>query len=235
MDPIKEAFHRAKQDIQEMKSQIISLTEELAEIKSRLLSPADPNLDNQSIRQTNQHTFSQINSEKPSNQHINPTHNLNKLDNLPSEALKTPNLSTSIGNEGVPTDRQTNQQTDNKPPFSMKSKGIIHFSKVSELLSSLDTIKKDLRTKFKRLTGQEMLVFSTIYQLEEQDFVVDYPLISKKLSLSESSIRDYVQRIIRKGIPLEKTKENNKKIILTVSPGLKQIASLSTITQLREL
>ena len=80
-----------------------------------------------------------------------------------------------------------------------------------------------------------MLVFTTIYQLEEQTLSVDYFNISEKLKLTESSIRDYVQRIIKKGFPLVKTKENNKKVLLSISQDLRKIASLSTIIQLREI
>ena len=80
-----------------------------------------------------------------------------------------------------------------------------------------------------------MAVFSAIYQLEEEGLTVDYSILSTKLSLSESSIRDYIQRTIRKGLPIQKTKENNKKVILSISNDLKKIASLQTILQLREI
>ena len=80
-----------------------------------------------------------------------------------------------------------------------------------------------------------MAVFSAIYTFEEQGFVVDYSLISQKLGLSESSIRDYVHKIIKKGIPLLKSKENNKKVALSISQDLKKIASLQTILNLRKL
>ena len=105
-----------------------------------------------------------------------------------------------------------------------------------EILESLDALKKEIRLKFKRITQQEMLVFSTIYQLEEQDpNSVTYRQIALKLKLSESSIRDYVLRMINKGIPIKKHKINNKKLILSISPELKKIATLSTIIRLREL
>jgi len=110
-----------------------------------------------------------------------------------------------------------------------KEDKISHLERVSEVLNSLDTIKKEIRTKFKHLTIQEMTVFSTIYELEDKGFIVDYSLISSKLDLSESSIRDYVQKIIKKGIPITKTKENNKKILVSIDPNLKKIASLETI------
>ena len=106
---------------------------------------------------------------------------------------------------------------------------------VSKLLNSLDDIKKDLRHKIKRLTNQEMEVFSTIYELEEKGFTVDYSLIAEHLSLTESSIRDYIQRLLRKGIPIGKTKENNKRILLYIPNDFKKIATMQTILQLREL
>ena len=103
------------------------------------------------------------------------------------------------------------------------------------MLNSLDTIKKELRTQFKRLTNQEMLVFSTIYQLEEEGFSVDYPLLAKKTNLSESSIRDYIQKLVKKSIPLLKYKENNRRVILAIPLEFKKITSLSNILSLREL
>jgi len=172
-------------------------------------------------------------------QHINQTESLviqqekqTPADNSPYKALKTNIYSISTGNEGVPADRQTDKQTDTFPRNFNK---IDQIEQVSEILQSLDTIKKDIRSKFKHLTKQEMLVFSTLYQLEEENFIVDYSLISKKLSLTESSIRDYIQKIIKKGIPIQKSKENNKKIILNIPHEFKQIASLQTIIHLREL
>jgi hypothetical protein len=152
------------------------------------------------------------------------------------------NLGVSTGNRGVPTDRQTNQQTDqqimssqnieekspNKAPEST-------FPNVSEILANLDNLKKEVRLKFKRLTSQEIQVFSLIYSLEEDGNAVDYKLLSDKMSLSESSLRDYVLKLERKGIPITKEKLNNKRIILHISPDLKKIASLNTILQLRDL
>ena len=80
-----------------------------------------------------------------------------------------------------------------------------------------------------------MLIFSTLYQLEDENNEVTYKILSQVLKLSESSIRDYVQRIINKGIPIKKEKPDNKKVILSISKDLKKIASLSTIIKLREI
>ena len=175
--------------------------------------------------------------------------------------LKAPNLGISTGNRGVTTDRQTDRQTDQQtdqqtdkiPIYCMnheKNKNSLdiireteniedmelNIQRASEILESLDKIKKDIRLKFKKVTPREMIVFSLIYQLENQNFKeITYNYIAKNLKLSQSSIRDYIQRMINKGIPIKKEKVNNKKIILSISEDLKKIASLSTIIKLRDL
>ncbi len=163
--------------------------------------------------------------------------------NAPYNALKGKNQVVSIGNEGVPTDRQTNQQTNQQTDKG--SHNPIFFSQVNlhqnsiddaaKILDSLDNIKKEVRLKFKKLTDQEFLVFSTIYQLSEEEGYTDYKALSTKLNLTQSSIRDYVGRLLKKGIPLEKTRINNKTIHLSISSSLKKVASLSTILQLRTI
>jgi DNA-binding MarR family transcriptional regulator len=240
MDPIKDAFFRAKQDIEELKEHICLIYQELEEIRNTLLKVHEYQQTNQ---QTDNPTLQQAqNPQNPTFQQINSADksylSLFPADNLPLYALKSQNMPISTGNEGVPADRQTNQQTNQhtgnegvKEAESTQN----NIQKLSELLNSLDSIKQEVRFKFKKLTSQEMLVFSTIYQLEELGASVDYSLLAKKLVLTESSIRDYIQRIIKKGIPLLKTKENNKKVFISVSKDLKAIATLSTIMQLREI
>jgi len=137
-----------------------------------------------------------------------------------------------LGNGSGKTDRQTNRQTNRHTTIS---DGTQSFDEAAEILDSLDNIKKEIRLKFKRLTDQELLVFSTIYQLEEETRHVDYKVVSERLGLTESSIRDYVGRLIKKGIPVEKKKLNNKYVQLSISTNLKKVATLPTILQLRGL
>ncbi|MDP3966465.1 MAG: hypothetical protein Q8Q04_02960, partial [archaeon] len=123
------------------------------------------------------------------------------------------------------TDRQTDRQTDKKPSFE----------EVLGVLGSLDNLKKEVRLKFKKLTPQELLIFSAIYQLEEEKGFCDYKALSLRANLTESSVRDYVRRLILKGIPIEKSKENNKEVHLYVSKNLKKVASLDTILKLVDI
>ncbi|MFW6283582.1 MAG: hypothetical protein ACOC1P_06045 [Minisyncoccales bacterium] len=210
-------------------------------------------------------------TQNPTIQHKNPTQTQHSTHRTPLESLKNENLIRSTRNEGVPTDRQTNRQTDtqhinnakktpnstiqpldnkntskeNNSYINPKNIGferkenhtgdIEDVKKARDILENLDSLKKDLRRKFKKLTKQEMKVFSLIYQLDQEGKEVDYSTLASKMNLSEGSIRDYVHKIIKKGISLEKEKKRNKRVILHISDNIKEITTLDTILKLREI
>ncbi len=207
MDEIKDAFQKVKEDIGFLRLEIDSLRLEFDEIRDIL-------------RQMTSTHEPQIQTESFDTS----THPYQ------FKPLKPINSPISTGNQGASTDRQTDRQTDRHMFFEENS-----IENAAEILNSLDNIKKEIRLKFKRLTDQEMLIFSTIYQLEEELGYADYKSLSEKLGLTESSIRDYVGRLIKKGVSLEKKKVKNKNIQLSISPNLRKIASLSTILQLRDI
>jgi len=225
MDSIKEAFQKVKKDMDLLTHEISSLRLNIDEIKQLLDKDKGKYLD------FKKKSISYI----PTNRQINSTHTtLSSTQNVAFNPLKGQNLAISTGNRGVPTDKQTNRQTNRH----MQNDGIKEENTIEnavEILNSLDNIKKEIRLKFKRLTEQEILVFSQLYQLDEEVGYSDYKTLSKRLNLSESSIRDYIGRLIKKGIPVEKHKIKNKNVQLSISENLKKIATLSTILRLREL
>ncbi len=234
MDQVKEAFQKVKQDIESLYSEINSLKKEVSETKENLLSITRI-LDKISENTSKVYGSSQINPptneiQKETTPTYSPTHNSSL------GPLKGENIGFSTGNEGVPTDKQTNRQTNRQTPNTPKIIEETNENSIdgaAKILDSLDSIKKEIRLKFKRLTEQEMLVFSTLYQIDEDTGPSDYKALSSQLKLSESSIRDYIGRLIKKGIPIEKKRINNKTIQLSISKNLKKIASLSTILNLR--
>ena len=209
-EKIKKAFQKVKEDMSLLKKDLDFLKIQLSNITKQLENPST-------------HT-----KKIPTH----PTHS--STHNSGFKTLKPLNSSISIGNQGASTDRQTDRQTDrhikNQQENTKNS-----FDDVLKVLDSLNDIKKEIRLKFKRLTEQEFLVFSTIYQLEEEVPYVNYNILSKKLNLTESSIRDYIGRLIKKGVPIEKNKINNKNIQLKISQSLRKNAPLSAILQLRGL
>jgi hypothetical protein len=217
-EQIRKAFSNVRQDVDNMRNELKDTRELMIEICEiiKKLEQKQPDF-----------TSTHVSKE--------PTQNFDTSTHDPQfKALKPQDLPISTGNQGVPTDRQTDRQTHKQtqnPAFPSKN----DFENATELLDSLDSIKKEIRLKFKRLTDQELLVFSTLYQLEEEKGFTDYKTISERLNLTESSIRDYVGRLIKKGIPVDKVKVNNKNIQLTISNNLKKLASLSTILKLRDI
>lgn len=211
MDPIKEAFSKVKEDMDSLRTELAFTKKELEELKRTLNQ--DP------THQANQPTF----------QHVIPTVE------QPLEASKSPFLPISTGNGGVPTDKPTNQQTNQRSGNEGVPNRLNRLEKVSELLASLDELKKEVRIKFKRLTNQEMAIFTKIYELDTQGYNVEYSVLAELLSLSEISVRDYVHKITKKGIPVLKEKHGRNRILLSIDPDLKRIASLETIQTLREL
>jgi len=217
-DPIKESFKRVKEDIQNLRDLVLTLSKEINSLKQINIS-ANNQATNQTDKPTDRQTDKQNNTtECDFSQTIHQNKTENTTDNYPLEAVRSKNIDISTGNDGVTTNRQTDRQTDTSTgnkgvqdekfaqvaengqnKISSKSKEYLELSskkgkmdsidyldEVAEVLNSLDSIKKDLRTTFKKLTGQEMVVFSTIYQLEEQGFTIDYNLVARKLSLTES-------------------------------------------------
>jgi len=226
---IKNGFNKVKADIDFLNDEILNIKITLNELTNELKNT----LNQLESYKKETSTLRQINTTNP----VTSTHS----STVPQEVggLKPLNMPISTGNEGASTDRQTDRQTDTSTHNSQVNEQISEKPSIieaTEILETLDSLKKELRRKFKHLTSQEMTVFSSIYQLEDQgNTEITYKLLSKNLRLSESSVRDYVQRMTTKGIPIKKNKIDNKKIFLSISADLKKIATLHTIIRLREL
>lgn len=229
MDSIKEAFQKVKQDMDSLKKELDFLKSSLIEDREKIIEIYN------FVKEIAQNKEEKPVLDTSTDRHINPTdRHINSTHNLPLEALKAQNIAISTGNDGVSTDRQTDTSTDRQTQ-NIPKKQENSIEDAMEVLNSLDSIKKEIRLKFKRITEQEFLVFSTIYQTEEELGHSNYKLISERLNLTESSIRDYVGRLIKKGIPIEKKKIKNKNVQLFISENLRKIATLPTILQLRDL
>ncbi|MFA6023071.1 MAG: hypothetical protein WC781_03210 [Candidatus Pacearchaeota archaeon] len=249
-----------KSELDEIQRSILLLLSSLDSVKyqQKTFIQQIQQTDNQTDRQSDTSTHNQTHNstENPKNstlRHINKTEKASSTHpsthNYGFQDLKGLNIHISTGNRGVSTDRQTDNQTDTStgnrgvsthPSTHNLSSTIKESTQITSpnplaVLNQLDNLKKEIRLKFKRLTPQEMLVFSSIYQFEDQGHLVDYTLLSTHLNISESSIRDYIQRLIIKGIPLDKEKINNKKIVLHISQELRKLATLDTLISLRDL
>jgi len=218
MDGIKEAFLKVKQDI-------VRLQEE--------------------IQQTNQQVYALQRELQTILQHIPfvqqtesaqyPTHNQEKEGKYEENAL------VSTGNKGVPTNQPTIQQTNQQEKYEENpgTKPLVPHTKdklneLSLLASSFQEAQQALIHQFKTLTKQEFTVYATIYQLQLEQKERTYRELASTLGITEISIRDYVHKISKKGIPLEKQKEHNKKVTLSIPESFTHIASLPSLVALYE-
>lgn len=227
---IRKAFQKVKEDILSLQCNFSTIQQELKElyldiqnIKQqtliiRTINDQAQKLENQALRHINQAHKGQFST------HI--------VDN------------SSTGNKGVQAVSQSVSQSIRQIEGQTKqinSLNIIDskqnlFQNASELINSLDSLKHDIKRKLAQITPQEFLIFSTIYQTEEtkETPVIDYSFLSKKLNISESAVRDYVSRLLKKAMPIGKKKVQNKKIHLFITENFKKIAPLATILQIRE-
>lgn len=248
MDPIKEAFLKIKEEISFLKKEINQIkdqqliTSELFEKIKKINEKLEMIHDNSiSINTpTDNPTLSLNNSVIPTD---NPTVDNVVEKKMMFKALNHQNMMFSIGNDGVPTNKPTNQQTnqqinsDSNVELKLHKNDLFNtFERANYIISTLDDVKKEIRRTFKNLTNQEMQIFSTLYRLDEQRVEdITYKKMANILKLSESSIRDYINKLINKGILIEKRRINNKRIVLNISTKLKELTNLSTILKLREI
>jgi len=231
---LKEAFSRVRIEFDLLRTELFLLKREVEGLRNSLDSKV-------SVLSTNSANYKESILSTISNQDSNkPTTHLPQSNtySYKFEGDK-PYLPISIGNEGVPTNpQQTNTQSNTSPTdnFTNKSQQIetkdIQKLSIKELVNSM---KEELKAKFKGLTKQEFYVFSTIFSLE-QDLrrPLSYKDISNKTNLTESTIRDYIGRLIAKGIPIVKERVNNKDILIKITEDLRNLASLDSLSNIRK-
>jgi len=262
---LKNDFYSMNNEIKQIKDSISNIKNQTKNVVQtpvvqkipqiiRKLPDLDTQTDTQTVKQSdninfnayNQTTQTNIPSKEPFKADVQIIDSSSNIKKTPPTRLYPQKTIFSTGSNGVQTDKPTDQSTNSYSLFKNKRENVseipsIHdtiseFERVNEILSSLDDVKKEIRNKFKSLTSQEMIVFSTLYTLEDQRIEkIGYQILAKSLNLTESSIRDYINKLIKKGVPIDKTRLNNKKIILKVSENLKKIATLDTILKLRDI
>ena len=79
---------------------------------------------------------------------------------------------------------------------------------INDLTNLMESLKSDLKKKFQSLTKQEFYIFSVLFTVDKTQNQVTYQDLAVRTGLTSSSIRDYIQRISQKGIPILKEKVN---------------------------
>jgi len=228
-DKVREEMWLLKQELTEIRHELSELRVDLSDLKAqdltRELPPIKPNFITQissgnkgvpADRQTDTPTF-----DTPSF----------PVDGTPTTLGKTP--------AHIPAHSSTHpqhilaklQHFDTSLDKNLQK--ITKTQQINELSGLIDTLKNDLQKKFKSLTKQEFYVFSVLFTLDKNQPQTTYQDLAVSTNLTSSSIRDYIQRIIKKGIPITKEKLNNKLTILKIPSELRNLATLDSLIRLR--
>jgi len=131
----------------------------------------------------------------------------------------------SIGNKGVNNDHQQSSTMNNNEQQS---------STKSDLHKTLEKLSQSLTFAFQNLTDREFSVFIAVFELEKQLPEVTYTDLANKLTISEPTVRNTVNRLISKKIPIQKNRFFNKKVSLSISKDLHDINLIAKLIQIRQ-
>jgi len=230
-DRVKTSFDKVKSEILELRKELISLKEELNELKyenmtkkafERGLEEIKPNLAPEistgnrgvsTLRQTDTQTF-----DTPSF----------PLDDKPSEDFDTSTHSSTDTSTHIRHTPEKLRHFDTSFDTSSTTK-----SGIKDLTNLMESLKSDLKKKFESLTKQEFFIFSVLFTVDKTQNQVTYQDLAVRTGLTPSSIRDYIQRIGQKGIPIIKERINNKLTVLKIPPELRNLATLDNLMRIR--
>ena len=192
----REVLSKQNDILRLLNNKLSSIIEKIDEIEKKMPKIESENMSNQSIDQLINHliTYQSLNHEEASNE--------------PIKAKKD----VSIRNDGV---NQSFNQIIN------------HQSDKNEVLEAQDlnfqALKTNIDSTFRALSKQELKVFLTVYQLEDEGKIANYTNIAQNLGLSEHCIRSHISFLMKKNAPLVKQKLNNKRNLLSIRKDFKAL------------
>ena len=144
----------------------------------------------------------------------------NEIKFIKSELLEIKNKmelkkEVSTGNDGVQA--TTLQQPYNNLTTQFKQ------SSIEKLDKSIKDVDKSIKDLILSLTDKEFMIFTTIYQQEDElKRPLTYEEISLKLKLSQSHVRGYILGLISKQAPLIK-KRTGSKVFLSIKKEFRSL------------
>jgi hypothetical protein len=246
VNAVRDAFSKIKEEISmifsclfEMKKEIEAIKNEISEIKRTFSVPTH---------------FQHISNTFP-------THHYDKWNENEKFLRNKAYFQSSTGNEGVPTHfqhisntstsllrqinanfSQQNLQIDQpkaqseKQPQDAKLQQAHdqNLNEIAKFESYATTYKQEIVKRFKSLTKKEFDIFSLIYSMQKVDEPITYKTLAQKTGLAPSSVRDLVNRLILKGIPVEKS-IIFKEVFLKIPDEFFKIASIEALEKIVQL
>jgi hypothetical protein len=220
-EKIKSSFLKVKDHMEVLESEIkanrefISAQNDQIQLQNQQISTLIDQIKAlKSINRPNSNSFSTKKEDKLDLFQAKRVENDQKKDPL---SLKN---GVSIGNEGVSLDGYS------LPGYSLPGYSLPGYS------LDIHSFKEQIPLLFSKISRQEFLTFLTIYQQEEELGKCTYNTIAQELKITPGCIRTYVSGLIKKGIPIIKTKYNNKLIILAIPDEIKGLNMKKKLIQI---
>ncbi|MBS3174683.1 hypothetical protein J4440_02275 [Candidatus Woesearchaeota archaeon] len=221
---IKQSFSKVKEDMS-LLSKEVKLQKEVITIQNEAIKRLSQSISDLSLRINKiLKNLEPKTPENPPNHLINQSFNHLITNQSPNQqnSLKEPikpNNEVSIGNNGVNQsfNHLINQQSINNQSFNQPNNQItLQDPNFLALRSNLEGI-------FRRLSKQELKLFLTVYQLEDEKNETNYTNIAQKMELSEHCIRSHISALIKKNAPLIKKRLNNRTNLMFIRPDFKAL------------
>lgn len=247
---LRDSFVKIKEDMLFLSNEVLFLKEEIQNIKKILEEIQNNQKINLSKQSTDNQQIQHIsNTNSPLYAGIKPYFkDSNGNEGVPADSQQTVSRYSAqlkrtfnkggqhLNNTQILSEIRNQINKEYEISESQKNENLNHSinqeKELTQLSKVISNLKNELKDKFKRLSKQEFTIFSALYLLEEQSKEISYKDLAIYLGLTESSIRDYISRLIHKGIPIIKEKINNKTILLRISPELRNIATLDILSKI---
>ncbi len=153
---------------------------------------------------------------------------LTTIEALKTQLSESSKETSSNGNEGVANSQQ--QPTANN---RRQSSTMIDNPQQPTMLP-LQALKESLDSTFRSLTDREFSVFMALYTLDkEKGGNIGYSELSQQLNLSESTVRDFINILLRKNIPIQKDRYFNKKVSLSIKEEFRKLDLYQNLLKLK--
>ncbi len=241
---VKQSFERAKEDIADLKTSLETLksvishqNEVIKQLSERLLSIVEQaqnpekspfflrSIGNEGVNQSLNHSITQSLSTKQ--EQTQDSAIPNQLDiKEKNEKLSTISKKEPPNNPISPLESpKIEEMSSNNKKSVLLTEKTLKKEQIPLLGDEFQSVKAKIDRTFLNLSKQELKVFLTIYQLDEEGNLhgVSYPQVAERLSLTEQCIRGYISVLVKKGLPLEKRKINNKRTLFSITKDFRTL------------
>ncbi len=224
---LKSAFSKVKQDIHllsenlkgveglkaELKTQqeiIKDLSLQIKELQKSIDSiKTKSSIGNEGVNQSINHLINQSSTNQSINQDLEDlSQNNSEISQNRGNKEVNQSFNQSIKHQSINQTPQLNEKIPNNQSFNQS------INQIDE--KPIKTFAANINQVFLSLSKQELKLFLTIYQLEDEGIEGSYKHLSQRMQLSEPCIRSHLSSLLKKNTPIMKLRLNNNTNLISI-------------------